>query len=154
MKIILLFALLLSIAGDVLAMEPDALTRADHMSNEVMSPYCPGRTLAACPSENARVLRADIASWFDEGYNENAVRQRLQMIYGETVFGVPKDSAVGLLGWYAPAAFFCAGILLITFVLRRRMNNTAENDNKSDVAISSEKREEIESELKKRLEQR
>lgn len=157
MKILttILTLLIISTLGSSLAFaqDEDALTRADKVSTEIMSPYCPGRTLAACPSDDARTLRAEIAQWFTEGYSETGVRERLQMIYGETVFGVPQRYGVGLLGWYAPAIFVISGLLLIYFILKRRMKKLAASDINFSATISSQEREGIEKELKKRIKQ-
>lgn len=93
--------------------------RTQDVSERMMSPFCPGRTLSACPSDQARQLRTSIGSWFEQGYSEEAVENRLVMSYGQEVFGVPSSSPVGLVGWYLPAVFVLLMVIGVVVVLRK-----------------------------------
>lgn len=146
----LLITLLLLFVSNVAA-ESSSVERAEKISSEIMSPYCPGRTLASCPSDNARELRAEIAKWFDQGYSETAVHNQLQMLYGVEVFGVPEKRGVGLLGWYAPAIFVIAGLALVYLFLKRGMKFLARSGKQKTKSIAPEKKEQIEQELEKRM---
>lgn len=93
--------------------------RTQNISERVMSPFCPGRTLSACPSDQARQLRTSIGSWFEQGYSVEAVENRLVMSYGQEVFGVPSSTPVGLVGWYLPAVFVLLMVIGVVVVLRK-----------------------------------
>jgi cytochrome c-type biogenesis protein CcmH/NrfF len=51
--------------------------QAEALSRSLMSPFCPGRTLSACPSPNAHAWRDDIRKWVREGVSANEIRDRL-----------------------------------------------------------------------------
>ncbi len=113
-----LFALLLAmlcVAELAYAQSSEDARRAYALSREVMSPYCPGRTLADCPSPDAAALRAEVRGLFASGLDEQAVWARLEERFGDAVIGVPR----GVLGWTLPGLVLLAGAGVLVFVLRR-----------------------------------
>ena len=65
-RVLLILAVL---AAPALAVE-DAVERARRayaLAGELLSPYCPGRTLADCPSPDAGALREEIRTRIDSG---------------------------------------------------------------------------------------
>ena len=134
------------------ARDVDAVTQT--ISDSIMSPFCPGRTLSACPSGKATDLRAEIKGWLTQGYSEAAVYNQLRVRYGETVTGVPASSGVGLLGWFAPAIFVAFALLVVARKLRsmRRervvtVRSEIAGSETADPAFQSK----VEAELKQRL---
>lgn len=99
--------------------------RVQALSENVMSPFCPGRTVSSCPSPQARELRTQIHSWVEAGYTDEAVRNQLLMIYGEDVRGAPQSEGFGLVGWLAPAAFVLLGGVIMILKLNRLKNAAA-----------------------------
>ena len=92
------------------------LARSAHrIARDVMSPFCPGRTLADCPSPNALAVREQIRELLLEGVPEAQVRERLGAVYGDAIVGVPRSA----LGWALPALLLLAGLGLLAVVLRR-----------------------------------
>lgn len=89
------------------------------ISDTTMSPFCPGRTLSACPSDQARQLRIQIMEWLKQGYTPEAVRNNLLMRYGGDVRGTPKPEGFGLMAWIMPVIFVLVCFLLVAFLLRR-----------------------------------
>ena len=51
----------------------DASRVASELSSEIMSPFCPGRTLSACPSRDAVSLRQSILLMAEEGYSKDRI---------------------------------------------------------------------------------
>ena len=92
---------------------------ANDMSNSIMSPFCPGRTLAACPSPQAREMRQQILSWLVEGSSPEEIDDRLRGIYGAEIIGAPDAVGVGILAWLMPGVFLLVLALGIVLVLRR-----------------------------------
>ncbi len=92
--------------------------RAHALARDLMSPYCPGRTLADCPSPDAAALRAEIRGLIDAGLDEGAVRARLEQRFGDAVIGVPRS----VLGWTLPGLILLAGAAVLVRVLRRISN--------------------------------
>ena len=98
----------LLLAGAAAAQEdPEvALARSAHeLSRELMSPYCPGRTLADCPSPDAGAVREEIRVALRGGEPVDSIRQRIEARFGAAVVGVPTTA----LGWLIPIVLLAAG---------------------------------------------
>ena len=75
------------------------------LSHDLMSPYCPGRTIATCPSPNARKLEAQILEQAEAGRSreqiEAALAERFPGIRGYV--GRPEliwdHAAAAVLAW-------------------------------------------------------
>lgn len=90
--------------------------RALALSGELMSPFCPGRTLADCPSAEAGVWREEIRTWINAGVPEAEIRRRLQARMPESdLSGLPR----GPLGWVLPVGIVLGGLGLLLLALRR-----------------------------------
>jgi len=93
--------------------------RAAHeLSRELMSPYCPGRTLADCPSPDAGVVRDEIRAALRDGESVDSIRARIESRFGAQVIGVPTT----LLGWMIPVVVLAAGAIVLVFALRRAVS--------------------------------
>ena len=55
-----------------------AARRAQQLAGATMSPFCPGKTIDACPSPRAGAWRADLRRWTAEGVDSAEIRRRLQ----------------------------------------------------------------------------
>lgn len=83
------------------------------VSNEVMSPFCPGKTLAMCPSPAAAEVRRDIQKMAREGSDTETIKQALIDKYGDEFKRVePSQSDNALV-----LALVGAGLLLCLFVV-------------------------------------
>ena len=89
--------------------------RAHAITRDVMSPYCPGRTLSDCSSPDAAALRAEIRELMAEGVDEREIRRRLESRFGDAILGVPR----GRLGWSIPGLVLLAGAGVLVLALRR-----------------------------------
>ncbi len=104
-----------SAAAQSEASDSDVARRAHRVAQDVMSPFCPGRTLADCPSPDAQTVREQIRALLVQGVEEQEVRRRLEQTYGDAVVGVPRSA----LGWALPILILLAGVALLVLVLRR-----------------------------------
>jgi len=96
-----------------------ARARAAHeLSRELMSPYCPGRTLADCPSPDAGAVRDEIREALRGGESVDSIRSRIESRFGAQVIGVPTT----LLGWLLPIVALAAGALVLVLALRRAVS--------------------------------
>lgn len=77
--------------------------RASALSSQLMSPYCPGMTLATCPSSAAGELRSEIERRIAGGESEAEVRDALVYRFGETLRAEPEPRGTGLALWAVPA---------------------------------------------------
>jgi cytochrome c-type biogenesis protein CcmH/NrfF len=93
---------------------PDEIERqAEAIARSIMSPFCPGRTVSACP--NAGPWREDIRKWVAEGVDADEIKQRLgERVPEHNLMGVPKNR----LGWVLPVGLGVGAIGSLIFLLR------------------------------------
>lgn len=63
----------------------------NELSNELMSPYCPGRTISACTSQGARQIESFILEEAEAGRSEAEIRQELYEQFGAEKLGSTHD---------------------------------------------------------------
>lgn len=89
------------------------------LAGELMSPYCPGRTLASCPSPQA----AELVQWMVVQEAGGATREQIvEMLierFGEEILGAPPAKGITLWAYLLPMFGFVAGGGLVIVVLRR-----------------------------------
>jgi cytochrome c-type biogenesis protein CcmH/NrfF len=84
-----------------------------------MSPYCPGLTLAACPSPSADSLRQAIIARVNQGETKAHLLADLERSYGTAIRATPSATGFGLVGWAVPAVAFLVAAALVFRWLRR-----------------------------------
>ena len=87
--------------------------------NELMSPFCPGRTLADCPSPQADQLRMWILVQEAAGRPRADVEDELLERFGDVVLAAPRASGFGLAAYLVPVLAFLVGGVLVLALLRR-----------------------------------
>jgi cytochrome c-type biogenesis protein CcmH len=111
---------LVTLAGGAAAQAPaDVGAEADRLFNRVMSPYCPGKLLAACGSGQADTLRQEIRRELAAGKPADAIEAELYYKFGDSIRSEPKKSGVGLLAWVIPAVVLFATAAWLVLWLRR-----------------------------------
>ncbi len=101
-------------------------TRAQRLFAQLMSPYCPGLTIATCPSPGADSLRWDIRARLDRGDAPDAIVDRYVSVWGEQILGAPPARRFGLLLWILPGASLVVGAAGLSAWLWRVRRRTAE----------------------------
>lgn len=91
--------------------EEELEREAESIARSVMSPFCEGRTISACPV--AGPLRDDIRKWVHEGVPADQIRDRLHNMFPQhNLLGVPPNRLGAALpvgaGLLAAAALFFA----------------------------------------------
>ena len=100
-------------------------TAADGIFHRVMSPYCPGKLLAACGSGQADLLRQEVRQELAAGKPADEIEAALYYRFGDSIRGEPKASGVGLVAWVFPAAVFAlTGAWLVSWLRRARQPAT------------------------------
>jgi len=92
---------------------------------EVMSPFCPGRTLDSCTSGQADSLRMWILIQEAAGRTEEDVFAELVERYGDIILSAPRAEGFGATAYAIPAAIFVVGGLLVVIFLRRHTRPAA-----------------------------
>ncbi len=85
------------------------------VARDLMSPFCPGRTLADCPSPYAREVREQIRGALASGVPADEVARRVTAELGDEVRGRPRSA----WGWWMPALVTLGGIGAAIGVIRR-----------------------------------
>lgn len=112
----LLVALL--VAGAAAADSPKPEGWAYDLAGYLMSPYCPGRTLADCPSPQAQTLRMWLIVQEAAGRSQDEVEQELYARFGDQIRPAPRAEGFGLTAYAVPIGAFLAGGLLVFLYLR------------------------------------
>jgi cytochrome c-type biogenesis protein CcmH/NrfF len=122
-----------------------------------MSPFCPGRTLADCPSDKATAWRQDIRRMLAEGKSAAEIRRELNQRSGVNLTGTPESS----IGWMLPVGFLvgAGGILALVLVRFRKDEDTEpatpdddDDDGEGDRKNPPDDDDELEARLKRELE--
>ena len=89
------------------------------LAGELMSPYCPGRTLASCPSPQA----AELVQWMVLQEADGATREQIvEMLierFGEEILAAPPAKGITLWAYVVPVLGFLVGGGLVVIALRR-----------------------------------
>ena len=85
-----------------------------------MSPWCPGRALAECPSEPADRLRQWILAQERAGASREEVLARLEDEFGDKIRQTPRAEGVGLVAYAIPVLTLLVGGALVVVFLRRQ----------------------------------
>ena len=103
------------------------------ISNRVMSPFCPGQTLSACPSSRATELRERISGWIEQGNTEADVLVKLESLYGKGVLGVPESNFIGII---IPVVVPILGLLFVFRYSRSGRSKSSNVDSSSGETIT------------------
>ena len=114
-----LLALLAGPAGGQETRAPNTSPEARDIFRTVMSPFCPGLTLADCPSPAAYDLRDEIRARLEAGETPDAILDSLVAEYGQEVLGNPSGTPLGRLAVAIPVGVaLLAGLGAAVFVRR------------------------------------
>ncbi|MEZ4442600.1 MAG: cytochrome c-type biogenesis protein CcmH [Polyangiaceae bacterium] len=138
----LALALVLVVSSAAAATNED---RATAIAEQLESPFCPGRTIAACTSPAAADWRREIQGWVDQGVASEEIRARLSERAGRDLRFVPQQDA-----FYSGIALGAVASILALVVLRQRARRWASAGAKEEVpplALSSEEDAELDARL-------
>lgn len=92
---------------------------ARRIEGQVWSPYCPGRLLAECTTQQSHELRDEIETRLGRGEDPDEVVAWLQANYGEEILAQPADDPTGWALWLVPAGLLVAGGGVTVWLIRR-----------------------------------
>jgi len=120
------------LCGVLIAGAASAESWAYDLSAELMSPYCPGRTLASCPSPQA----AELVQWMvlqeSAGSSQEEVIAILIERFGEGILGAPPAEGINLWAYIFPVLGFVVGGGLAFVALRRIVGGSDSTDRPTD----------------------
>jgi cytochrome c-type biogenesis protein CcmH/NrfF len=114
---VIALALSLSASASHASDEPPAWAYA--MAHDLMSPFCPGRTLAECPSPQAEELRFWILTQAAAGASQDEIQANLYDRFGDVLRSAPEAKGMGLMAYLLPVGGALAGIAVLGLALRR-----------------------------------
>lgn len=95
-----------------------ANAEAQVLFREVMSPFCPGLTLADCPSPAAFTLRGEIEQRLENGVAREVILDELVTKYGTQILADPSGTRIGSVVWGVPFAVSALGAAALAWFLR------------------------------------
>ena len=119
---------------------------ANDVSDEIMSPYCPGVTLHDCSSEAALDLRNRIESWAERGWTKARILDHLEDQWGDQIRATPPSDGWGFLAWLLPGLVLVAGVVLASFLAAGWRRGTGA-DTTEPAAVDPEDRSRLDREL-------
>lgn len=109
--------------------DPAMESKAHEVFMDVMSPFCPGRSLNDCPSSKAHELKDEIRSEIEGGKKKEEILEKIFSKYGDQYRAIPKTEGFGLLAWGLPCAFLAVGLGVLLIVgLRSKPQSGATDD--------------------------
>ncbi|TXD38235.1 hypothetical protein FRC98_04880 [Lujinxingia vulgaris] len=128
----------LALAQDVARTADEVSRMTREISQEIYSPYCPGKTLAMCPSANAGVARMDIQKMASDGMEKDAIKAELLERYGEgfEVVEPPAEDNAKLLG--SIFVGLIVAVVAVVALARRRMSGEEGTSDEDALASSTD----------------
>ncbi|MBA2726427.1 MAG: cytochrome c-type biogenesis protein CcmH [Actinobacteria bacterium] len=140
------WVVLLVLAPQAFAAEHEDL--ANDISNQVMSPFCPGVTLHDCPSDTALELRREIEGWAADGMTRDEIMTMLEEQYGPEIRAVPAASGSGLFAWILPVAGLLGAAGAGVWLSKRFSSRRGPDDSPVGAPGTTEELRKLESELR------
>ncbi|MFT4572131.1 MAG: cytochrome c-type biogenesis protein CcmH/NrfF [Hyphomicrobiaceae bacterium] len=106
---------------------PEVEREAAAVFHSVMSPFCPGKLIANCPSPKAVELREEVRTRISDGESGDAIREELFASYGDAVRAAPRTTGFGLVAWILPFAFVLSGVIVVLAWYRRQRAHAPAN---------------------------
>ncbi len=120
-KALMFWALLSMLAGLAVAdVKPAPDGWAYQLPHYLMSPFCPGRTIADCSSPQAESLRLWMIVQEAGGRTRADVEEELIAKYGDVMRPAPRTDGFGAAAYLFPVVAFLAGGVFIAFYLQRQ----------------------------------
>ena len=90
------------------------------MAHDLMSPFCPGLTLAACPSSQSDQLRQWILFQAAAGQTREQIEESLFERFGDVMRSVPKaEGGWGISAYAIPIGGFSFGLAFVGWMIVR-----------------------------------
>ena len=106
--------------------------RAQRLSDELKSPFCPGKTLKTCTSPNAAKVRREIQDMVAEGLSDDEIVKSLRETYDRDDFSVANPEQPGLTIFVPFLPFVILSGAMLWFVRYWRRPTAKESPSESN----------------------
>ena len=112
--------------------------RVTKLSDQLKSPFCPGKTLKSCTHPNAGMLRREIESMMNTGLSNDEIVKRLQARFPATQLENPEQPWYTFFVPFLP--YILGGSLMFVVLLNWRRDDTSVRSGMADVDVDGLKR--------------
>lgn len=109
--------------------------RVQRIAGELRCPTCQGLSVAASPSETARLIRSDIRRMIDEGATDAEIEGAYVERYDEWVLLQPESRGLSALVWWLPAVFILGGAAVLVWRIKSRDVVSAFDERSTDERV-------------------
>ncbi len=121
---------------------------ANQVNQQVLSPFCPGKTLAMCTSPAAADVRRDIQVWAAQGKKVDEIKETLFEEYGEE-YRMSEPPWWDNFGLFIGIGFaFLISISAIVFISRNRIEKQIQEDDRDEEKLEENSDDEYLNELR------
>ena len=132
-----------SLTAEQLKMEQDASKRINRLSDQLKSPFCPGKTLLTCTSSQAYDLRREMKEMILDGKSDAEILDVLRGAFGEKLENPIQP-------WYTiliPFLPFVFGILIAIWIFSKWIQGSKMRQNEGqivqEVELSDEQKDRL-----------
>lgn len=127
-----MFAGLAGVAGAAERGADEVSRITNEVTESIESPYCPGQTLAMCPSEAAAETRREIQDMARQGQDADEIKQELLDRYGSQyeLHDPTTGDQMTLLGGIIGGLIVAIGA--VSLLARRRLDDESDDDGSGD----------------------
>ena len=120
--LLLILSLLLCVGACIAdsASDQEIERKTHQVFDNVMSPFCPGKTLNDCPSSEAAKLKSSLRDKLISGSQPEQLINELVEQYGDELRAAPANEGFGRLAWLGPIIFLAVGITGLVFWLVKK----------------------------------
>ena len=120
--LLLISSLLLCVGACIAdsASDQEIERKTHQVFDNVMSPFCPGKTLNDCPSSEAAKLKSSLRDKLISGSQPEQLINELVEQYGDELRAAPANEGFGRLAWLGPIIFLVVGITGLVFWLVKK----------------------------------
>jgi cytochrome c-type biogenesis protein CcmH/NrfF len=147
--LVTMLLLVLPARGSASQYTPEVESEAARVTGSVMSPFCPGRLIADCPSPAAIEVREQIRRRIAAGESADAIKAELLETYGEYLRAAPTAKGFDLTAWLVPPMALAVAAVAVMLWMRRRSAKVSSEEADVGPALDAAAKARIEDELKK-----
>lgn len=122
---LILVALLVAVSFPMGAHAAEPKTSLEEVNNAIMSPACPGKILAACPSAEGAQLRELVRRKVEAGETLEQIVQYFVDVYGPEVLPAPPPEGFNLTAWLMPFMALFAGLGVVLVLVKAWTSSAA-----------------------------